>query len=998
MQPAIRITLAASSPAPTFTGGLFVSGVAQCTTGATASGWTRDYIVEPGAVGERVDIATGGNYAQLLDTEIILSNHDGWIGLLDDAGGSIIGALVEVGTISGTTLSARWSGTVADAMPDGAGVTLRVESILAKRHREIPARAVTSAEFPGIPTGSEGAPVPIVYGAVEGMTPPTIVSDVDYLPAQYTRWAGVNTARSSTFLPVYSGVPVITVSSVVLCYGITEAGGAVPAGVFTAIFNAQSAGKSVFVETIGGTGSGQARRLVPVGYTSDSRLEPGNGFCIGWMRWDISTPWDTLPDQTTVFRLYADAVGASLAVADEATVSRVVAYVGDNEYPIGHSVNTSGGIVFVDVSSEFRSGEDYSALEYRSPTDNFGVPEMSDLVTATTSNDVLGVTSVIASGIGYDFHTWDGYCRGRIEFSSIPTDAIRDDADMYVTASLDASALVSDSDAPSVTVKAWPQVVVRRFAGANYYPQIVSGDTPGATSVPFDSFNAFSPAMAPDGTAGQFQSYAWKIPALPFPLSAVASIEWAVAMSARPNGSAQLAVGYVHVERSTGNNMVVPVGYRPATLPSVGDYIRPINGGDGEIYDGITGTTGSTVYQSGQWREVTGIVDANTFTVSDSSAWPADDLDYMIVDAAQLATVNERETGIAFVYGAITRDSQFEVSTSAGRTFGAHWPTLPAGVSNGDPITLARNAVLDIMYRDLGLVAAQVDFASFQALPGDAITSALSERVDSAQRLADLCRQFNWIISHDATGRETATAWLSRVMSTTDFDYTIDTGDMIDGSISGRDITDVQDLINQPRMKWDYTQADGFRQVSNVVDVSADPSTLTAGNYLATISGFGDFSTSLEVYRALHKSFQVNDYRRSATLSFPDVGSDIESLLWPMWGLDRLQWIASRKPVLRFSMPESSAIGLPVVGRRAKVRHKRYTRNAWAYGTVVEASWEPSSENALFAVSIMLDPGYLLDPESGLFEDTIDPTAEVEQYIDSADGVSEQYIDTLGET
>jgi hypothetical protein len=647
------------------------------------------------------------------------------------------------------------------------------------------------------------------------------------------------------------------------------------------------------------------------------------------------------------------------------------------------------------VSGEFRSGEDYAAIEYRVPSTVYGVPEMSDLVTATTSNDVDGVTSVVAAGIGYDFRTWDGYCRGRIESASIPPGAIRDESDIYVLASLDASNLVKDSDSLSATVKAWPQVRVRRFVGADHWVQVVGGGSAGSLSIPFDSFNAYSPAIAPDGSAGQFQSYAWKLPQLPFPLSAVASIEWAVAMSARPDGSPQLAAGYVHVERGAGNNMVRPAGYS-TPLPSVGQFIRPITGGDGEIYDGIPGSSGSSIYQSGQWREVTGIVDADTFTVSDSSAWPSDDLDYMIVDAAQLATVNERETGIGFVYGTISADTQFRVDTSAGRTFGAHWPALPAGKSNGDPITLARDAVLDMYYRDLGLVAAQVDFASFQALPGDAITSALSERVDSAQRVADLCQQFNWIISHDASGRETATAWLARTMSAADYDYTIDTSDMIEGSITGRDMTDIQDLVNQPRFEWDYTQADGFRQASNVVDVSAAPSTLTAGNYLATLSGFGDFSTSSEVYRSLHSSFQINDYRRSATFSFPDVGSDVSALLWPISGLNRLDWMASRKPVLRFAMPESVAIGMPVVGKRAKVRHKRYTRNAWVYGTVVESAWEPSSEDAQFTVSVMLDPGYLIDPETGLFVDVLDGVTE--QYIDVLDGAAEQYVDTLGVT
>lgn len=988
MQPAIRITLAASSPDPTFSGGPFVSGVAQCSTGAAATGWTRDYIVEMGSVGERVDIATGGNYAQLLDTEIILSNHDGWQGLLDDAGGSIIGALVEVGSISGTALSARWSGTVADALQDGAGVTLRVESILAKRHREIPARVVTSVEFPGLATGDDGIPVPIIYGAVQDMEPASIRSPESTLTALVVFDSIGSIERASTFEPSGTGYP-STVNKVCFASFVVADGAPYSITGHNTVFDALQSGLTAFVEVTAGTGSGQRRRLVvnPGPFPFEGGyLTPGNGFTVYWYRFLVSNPWDTIPDTSSTFRFVADEVTVSLAVADEATVSSVVAIVNNGEYNIGHTESTTSGIVFANVSGEFRSGEDYAAIEYVKPSNVYGVPEMSDLVTATTAHTVTGITSgyIVSGGSGVVF---DLYCRGKINYDEIGTQAISDDADIYILASVDASSLPSDSDLAG-SVKAFPQAIVRKFDGTLHYPQIwAAWDNPGSSSVGFSSFNAFPPAIAPDGSAGQFQSYAWQVPALPFPLSEVASIEWGVSFSAQPLGSAGNHTAIIQATVTAGSDdITVTTG----TPPVVGQWVRPMAEGDATFYNASFAVSG---YQSGFWQQVTGVA-GSVVTVGDASAWPLGDYRFAVVSNADVGTVYERETGIGFVYGTISADTPFRVDTSAGRKFGAHWPALPAGKSNGDPITLARDAVLDMYYRDLGLAAAQVDFAAFQALPDDPITSVLSKRIDSAQRVADLCQQFNWIISHDASGRETATAWLARTMSAADYDYTIDTSDMVEGSITGRDMTDIQDLVNQPRFEWDYTQADGFRQTSNVVDVSADPSTLTSGNYLATLSGFGDFAYSSEIYRALHASFQVNDYRRSTTFRFPDVGSDVSALLWPISGLNRLDWMASRKPVLRFAMPESVAIGMPVVGKRAKVRHKRYTRNAWVYGTVVESAWEPSSEDAQFAVSVMLDPGYLIDLETGLFVDVLDGTTE--QYIDVLDGITEQYIDTLG--
>lgn len=965
----VRITLSASSTVPTYSAAPWVSGVLKMTAGAPVSGWTSGQLIEVSPVGERVDIAQGGNYAEVSDFDCTVSA--GWWLAFQAAGASLSGALVEVGAFSGSTFSPRWSGVASDNSWQGAELRIVAESLITKRHRQIPTRIVTGQEFPGIPTASEGAPVPIVYGAVEGMTPPTILSDVDYLPAQYTRFVGVNVARASTFVPVYSGVPAVTLSTAVFCMGVTEAGGSVPAGVATAIYDAQNAGQSVFIDVTDGTGSGQSRRLV--GYaTASGNVEPGNGFRVGWLSFDIASPWDTLIDTTSVIRIYADEVGASLAVGDEATVSRVVAYSGGNEYPIAYSVQTTSGIVIADVSSEFRNGEDYAALEYRAPTSVYGVPEMSDLVTATTSNDVDGITSVVNTGIGYDYRTWDGYCRGRIEFGSIPSDAIRDEADIYVLASLDASDLVKDSDDASAPIKAWPQVIVRRFVGADYRPQMVVGDTPGAVAIPFDSFNAFPPAIATDGTAGQFQSYAWKMPALPFPLSSIASIEWAVIMSARPNGSAQLAAGRVHAERSTGNNMVRPPGYT-TPLPTVGQFVRPLNGGDGEIHDGVSGTSGATVYQSGQWREVTGIVDANTFTVTDSSAWPTDDLEYIIVDAAQLATVHERETGVAFVYGAITRDSQFEVSTSAGRTY------------SGSPVTLARDVARDIFRRDLETPL--TDTTVYASLPDDSCTMALVDAEDSASVLARMCREFNWVAGHNQAGQEVATAWLSRLFSATS-DYSVTSSDMVAGSITGLDASALEDLVTVPSLRWDWTQADGYRQQGAVTEVSTDPATLTAENYLATISGFGDFATSLDAYQILHAGWQASGLRRPAEIEYR-YGGDPLSLYVPA----RMEWAAGRKDIATFRFNDTHAAAAAYVGQRIAVSHKRYTAGGTGYGTLVATYWYPGDGQVQHTV--MFDPAEVVI-DGGLYVDTLDATEATPQYIDQLDGVSEQHIDTLG--
>ena len=174
---AVRITLAAMSPEPVYTGGPFSGGVAAMdTANPPASGWTAEYLVECGACGERVDIATGGNYGQLTDTTVSLSNHDKWFAAFQSAGASLIGALVEIGDASDFASLTRWKGTVADADFQGANVELRVENILVQREKTIPARVLTESEFANINDESIGKPVPTIYGAVDDCVPPLLAS------------------------------------------------------------------------------------------------------------------------------------------------------------------------------------------------------------------------------------------------------------------------------------------------------------------------------------------------------------------------------------------------------------------------------------------------------------------------------------------------------------------------------------------------------------------------------------------------------------------------------------------------------------------------------------------------------------------------------------------------------------------------------------------------------------------------------------------------------
>jgi len=1050
MQIAVRITLAALSPEPLYTGGPFVSGVAKLGTAnppVGGWGWGPEYFVSCGAFGERVDIVTGGNYGQLLDTEMSLSNHDKWFAPFTSAGASLVGAKVEIGeAISADDMLLSWVGVVADPTFQGMNIEMRVENILATRHKMIPARTLTSQEFPGLISDIEGKPVPSIYGSVGRLSSPSLQFNSDSYYASFI-WGD---AKVYMNVPSTSGISFGASEAVVITtttIGWTTLSPSWIIAVYMTMndfwINQYTYGndksKNVYVRISGGQGQGQVRLISSISDIALFRTGAGNTYATAKII--TSTPWDTVPDNTSSFEFFNRDTWGQVLAGDECEISSISYEIGNKNFPIAFEQTSNTGIVFGDLSAEFVNGEDYAALSYVKPSEVYGVTALSDGI--TTGETGRTVSAVPWAGGGGD-NCGDVICRAKMTFNQVP-DFNGEEPELY--------ALFSFKE-----LDYYPAQKMRLIWRARYFdhtaviPDDESSDSEYISGDAIIDFNAYTPACSIDGTKGNFSAFAVKLdlprsiysyesvrigvmPVLDFtveatlntpPASPVTTLPYLVGSS--PTGAFSAHAGeFAYWSGSAWAFYAVPdtsLTIVPNAIYTVGDplhiSIPPGYGGD------LTGKyikltlslstndpRGKSFYYKDRflkideglkssfedWRKIiswhhdsgTGRNIVTLETPLDSS-FIYGSFRALIATSDKFRRYIEREAGFAFLYGSIPADSTYLLDLSSGRTYSDAWPELPICVSNGDPIILARDAVLDMYYRDLGLGADSVDFASFQALRSDRITSALVERVNSADRVATLCQQFNWVVGHDKTGRETATAWLLRIGST-EYDLSIDTSDVVEGSLTGVSMTDILDLVNNPNVKWNWTQADGYRSSSNVSDVSADPLILNAGNYLQYLTGFGDFSSSLDVYTAFHASYKLNTYQKSAVFELPDVGEDASRVLWPGRGMNRFDWMASRKPLYSLVVPDTSAAASCVVGQRVRLRHKRYTAGLWVYGTIVEWSMDPMAAER--SIIVMGDP-VPLTSGTNLIVDTIDPTGSVPTWEDQVDGISDEKNDSIG--
>lgn len=982
MQYAARITLSANSPEPAFTGGPFVSGVAKLDTAKPATtGWDNTFLKSCAEFGERVDIVTGGNYGQLLDTIVEISNHGKWYAAFQAAGASLIGAKVEIGqAVDSSTITARWTGIVADAIFQGVNIECRVENILVSRHKEIPSRILTRAEFDSMQPNSEGSAVPIIYGAIDRLAPTALQSNNDYRVAFTARSTKltVSKPRYNTYIPYGAGIPApstIQIPIVVAVSPFGEPDHSADNLWYSDIMQGDLL--PYYVEIVSGTGSGQTRlidSIVSSGtYTAMSAAE------IFYANVSLSAPFDTTPDHTSSIKIYRTQNFGILALADVCVLGNVLSDKDGAEYPIAASQEVQNGIQTANIAAEFKSGNNYAAISYFKPS--------------------LVYDSVLSDGFSKSFGTTltvmpiytegptkyaDFICWGRFDMFNVPTDTLRMSPKVYI--------LVSASAAPA-NARLFLSVHGTRFDGTDDMI-IAAEELPGESN----SVNGFSPAMAVDGEAGNFSAFSIAVTSFPVTLEAYESIRFGVIASSSQPTTVNV---YGDAQITKGGNTVALKTTESTPPPTVGDFIRVDDASstsDQYAYDYREKVlmSGYNRYANpSSWREISSVtyIAAGMYSIGIVGNWAEESGEYkfITINPSEFISTTQTECGIVFSAGDVDVTSKFLANISSGRTFSSSWPVLPSGASIGGAITLARDAVLDMYYRDLGLGADAVDFDAFQDLPAVEIHSALVERVNSADRVAELCQQFNWVVSHDSSGRETAIAWMARVGST-DYDYSIDTGDIAEGSLTGVSVSDVLDLCNLPNIKWNWTQADGYRSESNVVDVTIDPLSLNASNYLQYITGFRDFSTALEVYTQLHGSWSLNNRQNSESFEMPDVGSDASSVLWPTVGMDRFTWMSSRKPIYQMSVPDTSSAWLATVGKRVRLRHKRYTGGTWVYGTVVEWSYDP--EAAECRITVMGDPSEIA-PAYILMVDTIDPSGTVPQYIDMADGISEQYTDSI---
>lgn len=944
MDCAVRLTLAPSSASPTYTGGFWVSGVAQLTGGDRVTGWTSGILLSIGPVGERADVAQHGNYASQESVDVSISAN-GYAEFLA-ASATLENALVEIGTMSGSTFSVRWSGAVASPSWSGVEVSLAVEPMGLRRHREIPAQVLTATTIPTIAEGSEGRPVPIIYGAVERMTPPILESDS--LPEVGIRIRSSVTEyvdSPTTCLAIgdfdQGPIPdVVTSTTATIYYSIMLGGdyGTGNAGTWagTAVDGATSGEPThdMYLEVVGGTGTGQRRKIEYVTEIDRSNININPLGVYEASTCTLLTAWDTIPDSTSSFAVYKVDRLARYAVGDQA-LSAVVSDR-DSMIPIATDTIQSGSILVADVSNEFASGEAVLSLERLENTSTFGRTYIDDGISTTGTNQSCRGAGVQFVGDEY-YRYYEVSCAATIDYKKLNGSKIKD---LYLLGSADFSDVMAANP--------WPFAMV-------FYKNFT--DTPAVITSPFDpscalsrvDANAFSPSLASDGVAKNFRSDAYKLPDF-FPISSVKEITIGLISSHAYGVDNYSSFVSINITKTSGSNTLtknngaaITGGQRvtPARAPGVSLLEIQLPDSDGEY--GVK-TTYGRFYRSGFWAEIVSHT-ATQIVVNDASAWPNGTYDVVMLDPSGSGPIGyalEREICLAASYGTVSLSST-AVSVASGRRFGTPGMTAPSGFTDGDPIIQARHAAVDLITRDLDQYG--TSSASYSDLATDQINMVLPTRRGSADVLGQMCEEFNWIGSHDSVGRE----YFLPLFREGD-DWVISNAQIISGTLTGLGKTAVEDVVTLPMVSRSWTQADGFRLVANVVGLSTDPASVNTTNIDVYAPGFDSPAQGVEAYGILHAAaagtsgiYQAGEIEYQWT-------SDLQSLLIDS---GRLRWGALRKDVATFCISDTHQAAWAILGRRVGITHRRYIKTE-RHGVIVARYWYPHL--AQIQLTVFLDP------------------------------------------
>lgn len=933
----VRITLSTGSSLPNYTAGIWTNGVAKLSSGAAVgSGWATSALISCSPLGERADLSGGGNIVETSEASIVIESTQ-WPAF-QAAGASIYGALVEVGTLSGPTLSVLWSGVVADAEWSGPALSLSVESIASRRHREIPRLSVTSDDLDGLTVDPAGTPIPLMYGTVE-RTKPVRLQSTRSLSGMILRGASGEIEYQTT--GIYpAGTNTVEFVSIVAARN-TVISSDTFAGTW---YEALLAGAAVYMDVIGGTGSGQRRQLISTGETYSDGINPKTFAA----KCAVTVDLVTALDRTSVIRLDVVENLVNLGIADEATVSRVYVDNGRAEFEIPFTQSTAQGFVTADASPEFWDGEKMTSAVTVRGSETWGVPEIVDGI-SKTGRTINSPGSCELSGAAIQY---EAFCRSRVTWDQIPKSAIDANATCNACFSIDLSGLPDESPLVPGTVTYYMCAYVNDFYGARHdvrgEPKGDSTDEPftgdGSTCNAFGGFNSF------DGDPGNYTLKSIAL-TMPIPLSEVQSITVALLAvgNARPPGRSFSA-------DTTGSSGTVTVTYNESIGFSVGDWIRQLGSSDLDFGMPSVYSSQETIFKSGAWRQITN-VSGPTLTVSDSDSWEsASGLTFLHILDSEMNSIVEREAALSFEFGKTSADSEFLADATGRRYSDAIWPTLsgvedPEGeaVATGDTIATARSAALDLMYRDLELGADDVDASSFLALAPDAIHWIQPDKVNSREALGQMAREFGWVVAHDYQGRETATDLLGRVGSAS-FDVEVVNSDIIAGSIEGMQATSLEDVVTLPQVFGLWTQADGARLSYGIKDLSIAPAALTSGNFRDHVFGFAEFSRDVvEFYEFFHAGKSLSGVERAESIEI--------KMHDGRHGYDmmrrRFAWISRRKPLLTFLVTEDHAARLSHVGQRVKVTHRRYAPGG-LIGVLAAKYWYPQQGN--ISLTVMIDP------------------------------------------
>lgn len=900
-------------------------------------------LVDCSAVGEYADIARGGNYAAVDDWDITLhavtSNGTKWWEIFSSAGASMYGARVELWDTSANVC--RAVGSVTDAKRNGIEVNVSCESISVQRHKEIPIRRITAAEFPGLTDAFEGSTIPIVYGPAENLEPasfltePLALDSLLYIPEPYQF-----VYRPASFIPTYSGSPASTINSlpVVVC---------TTTDMFTfqidAIDSAFADG-NLYVRITSGSGSGQERKVNTLTYSDGTTAKGVNqkaAVC------GVTTPLETAADETSEIRFYRRDVGAVLAVCDEGEVLEVR----DSEYksPVPFAPGVMGGdIVVADISAEFASGESYQSVQYIRSSNNFGIGALSDGLCASAYHTAHGYG---ISPLGPPYYA-DLFCRSRLDISSVDPKWIMQAPDVYALV-----ALSVDWPTPGEIEGIYIQAKATRWDGVDEFIWLITDklvdDGPSA--------NCYSPAMASDGTPGNFAGYAAKIE-LSRPLTQYRTILIGAAFrgaltyimggdrfTPQPggwNGPIPFVNGQNYI---VWDNSVLktPPG-RPGedVILDIPLWISPVGSGLNDdiissIADNYTGIASDYMYQVTSVSPVSGEVyhlNLDRPISCPTGNYSARLLTQYMADPSGLGppvAVNEYESGFALSFGEVAQDAVFLASMRSGRK------------SSGSPIVYAKSAAVDIMTRDLGLTSAEVDLASFSALPNDSIRMSIVDAERSDEIIARMAREFNWIISHDGDGKERAKTWLNRI-GVDSADWNVSSSDVVKDSLVISK-TDISDIVCQPSTEWDWAFADGYRKKGFINDITFPPASLTGTNYLKYISGFGNFASAQSFFAGMSAWYSLSLERGKQSIQY-QYGGDPLVLYTPKLA----EWCAVRKTILDFKVPEDRSAAACVVGDRIAVTHRKLGSGSTHYATICGRWWHPV--DGVVQILAMVDP------------------------------------------